>query len=167
MSAADPVIVYLGLGSNIGKRAVALQTACDRIDALPGTRLVRLSPVYETDPWGYLAQDAFLNAVAELRTLLPAAALFQNVKEIERGMGRTPSERNHPRVIDIDMLLYGDLILDDPELRIPHPGIAGRRFVLQPLCDLAPDLEHPVLRVPMRALLERCDDAGAVRRFHR
>lgn len=165
MSDGKPVIAYLGLGGNIGDRAAQLRTACDRITALPGTELLRVSPLYETDPWGYLEQDAFLNAVAEVRTSLPPFELFHSVKDIERAMGRMPADRNHPRIIDIDVLLHDTLILDDPALRIPHPGIPERRFVLQPLCDLAPDLEHPVLRVAMRELLARCSDSGVVRPY--
>ena len=163
MSGADPVLAYLGLGGNIGDRARALHEACDRIAALPGTELLRVSPLYETEPWGYLEQDAFLNAVVEVRTSLQPFELFRSGKDIERAMGRTPTDRNHPRIIDIDVLLYGTIILDDPALRIPHPGIPVRRFVLQPLRDLAPDLEHPVLHIAMRELLERCIDSGVVR----
>jgi 2-amino-4-hydroxy-6-hydroxymethyldihydropteridine diphosphokinase len=165
MSGAESVVAYLGLGSNIGDRAAELRKAYDRISVLPETQLLRVSPLYETDPWGYHEQDAFLNSVAEVRTSLTPFALFQSLKNIERAMGRTPSERNHPRIIDIDLLLSGATVLDHPTLRIPHPGIPERRFVLQPLCDLAPDLDHPVLHVPIHELLARCTDSGVVRPY--
>ena len=162
MKDAEPVFAFLGLGGNVGDRAAALRQACRHIAALPFSSLSNVSPVYETAPWGFLQQADFLNAVAEVRTSLQPIDLFLAVKNIERALGRRPSERNHPRIIDIDVLLYGDLVLNDPRLIIPHPGIPERRFVLQPLADLAPELEHPVLHISIRDMLARCATEGAV-----
>jgi 2-amino-4-hydroxy-6-hydroxymethyldihydropteridine diphosphokinase len=165
MSGAEPAVAYLGLGSNVGDRAGALQRALDHLSRLPSTAVLRRSPIYETEPWGYRDQDPFLNAVAELRTGLSVVELFHACKRIEAAMGRAPSARYHPRVIDIDVLLYDAMIHRDPLLVVPHPELAARRFVLQPLCDLAPSLVHPVLRLPLADLLALCPDTGAIAPF--
>lgn len=167
MSGAEPAVAYLGLGSNVGDRASALRLALEHLSRLPSTDALRLSPIYETEPWGYREQGPFLNAVAELRTGLSVVELFHACKRIEAAMGRAPSERYHPRVIDIDVLLYGAVIHADPALNVPHPELAARRFVLQPLCDLAPSLIHPVLLLPISKLLNLCPDTGAIARFFR
>ncbi len=157
----DP-IVYLGLGANLGDRLANLQRA---IQALPpAVKVVRASSIYETEPWGYHDQPAFLNQVLEGSTDLSPGDLLQHLKGIERELGRQPTFRYGPRLVDLDILLYGDQVVDLPELAIPHPRLAERAFVLVPLAELAPDLRHPASRQTVRAMLSQLDTAG-VRKF--
>lgn len=152
--------VYLGLGSNLGDRLGMLQRAVDALRVLAGVTVTRCSPVYETDPWGKTDQDRFLNCVAEIRTRLDPATLLDAVLGIERALGRERGERNGPRSIDVDILLYGLEVVDRPGLRIPHPFLAERNFVLQPLRDLAGGQAHPVLGLSIEELARRCPDPG-------
>ncbi len=153
----DPII-YLGLGTNLGDRLANLQHA---IQALPpAVKVVRASSIYETEPWGYRDQPAFLNQVLEGSTDLSPGALLHHLKGIERKLGRQPTFRYGPRLVDIDILLYGDQVLDLPELTIPHPHLGERAFVLVPLAELAPDLRHPASRRTVREMLSQLDTAG-------
>jgi 2-amino-4-hydroxy-6-hydroxymethyldihydropteridine diphosphokinase len=135
------VVAYLGLGSNVGDRAVHLAAALRRITGF--ATLEAVSSVYETEPIGYTAQPDFWNLVARVRTTLPPAVLLSLVKEIEHAIGRATTFRNGPREIDIDVLLHGAGALREPGIEVPHPRMAGRVFVLKPLAELAPDLEVP------------------------
>ena len=144
---------YLGLGSNVGDRERMLQAALDAM-AAPDLSVLRVSPVYETEPMMVRDQPWFLNAIAEVDTRLFPLMLLSRVQRIERDLGRRRVVPKGPRSIDIDVLLYGAFVVDLPELKIPHPGIPGRRFVLRPLCDLAPELRHPVTRRTMREMLD-------------
>jgi 2-amino-4-hydroxy-6-hydroxymethyldihydropteridine diphosphokinase len=129
---------YVGLGANLGDRDGSIRRAADLLGA------VRLSTIRETEPWGYADQPPFLNAVAELETELSPRALLDRLLEVERELGRTrEAPRWGPRTIDLDLLLYGDLALDEPGLTIPHPRLHERLFVLEPLADLAPDADVP------------------------
>ena len=159
---AQGEVVYLGLGSNIGNRAHALQEAVDRIALLPDTDVLRTSSVYESEPWGEPDQGAFYNAVAEIRTVLEPGALLRALKDIERAMGRVPTRRYGPRLIDIDILLYGDRVVHSEQLEIPHPGLSERQFVLLPLQELAGTEVHPALQVSIATLTERAPDSGRI-----
>jgi len=131
-------LVFVGLGSNLGDREAAIR----RASALIGAR--RLSAIVETEPWGLEEQPPFLNAVAELDTELPPRALLDVLLEVERQLGRERvGPRWGPRTIDLDLLVYGDLTIDEPGLVVPHPYLKERRFVLEPLAELAPGLEIP------------------------
>jgi len=133
---------YIGLGSNIGDREVALWAALE----LLGDDVVAVSSFRETDPVGYLDQPMFLNAAAALETELEPRALLDRLLELERELGRTrEGPRFGPRTIDLDLLLYGDRVIDEPGLVVPHPRLAERRFVLEPLAELDPDLVVPGL----------------------
>ena len=145
--------VYLGLGSNMGDREANLREALRRL--AEQVAIDALSALYETTPMGPPDQPPYLNAVCRGITGLEPSGLLAFVKEVEHGMGRVPTVRWGPRIIDIDVLLYDSLILDTSDLTIPHPGIPGRAFVLVPLADIAADLVHPTLREPVSALLER------------
>jgi len=145
--------VYLSLGSNVGDREVNLLAAVERL-AEAGLRIVRLSPMYETEPVDYTAQRWFLNQVAEAETGLFPMQLLARVGKIERALGRVRTVAKGPRTIDIDILLYGKAVVRSAKLEIPHPRMHERRFVLAPLADLAPELRHPVTHRTVREMLE-------------
>lgn len=151
-------IVYLGLGSNLGDRRANLNSAADGL--FPAARVLRASRIYETEPWGYLEQPAFLNQVLEVETGLAPADLLAALKHLEASLGRQATFRYGPRLIDLDILLYGALVIQQPNLVIPHPQLAQRAFVLAPLAELAPGLIHPILGVTMAELKERIDLSG-------
>ena len=158
--------VYVSLGTNLGDRAAQLGQALRALDALPATRLAAFSPVFETDPVGPPPQGAYLNAVVHLRTELEPHALLDGMLAIERRAGRTRSgERNAARRLDLDVLLYGARVIDSPGLRIPHPRLAQRPFVLEPLAVLVPELRHPELGATIEELAARVRDPRAVRRW--
>ncbi len=142
--------IYLGLGTNLGHRARNLKEALCRLD--DSSQIKRISCAYRSEPWGYTEQPRFINMVVQITTPLPPSELLQALKVIEQDMGRAPGPKWGPRLIDIDILLYGDLILDDSGLTIPHPYLPERDFVLGPLCEIAPDLIHPVLGKSVRDL---------------
>lgn len=135
---------YIGLGSNIGDRELKLLMAIAELGKLPQTRVTAVSPFYETDPVGGVPQDNFYNAVVRLNTGLAPLELLERLKRLETEVfHRTPSERWGARSMDLDILLYGELVFTCDRLTIPHPRLAERRFALQPLADIAPDLTHP------------------------
>jgi 2-amino-4-hydroxy-6-hydroxymethyldihydropteridine diphosphokinase len=157
-SAHVPHTAYLLLGTNQGDRLANLQAA---ISALPpNVRPVSVSAVYETPPWGFLEQPVFLNQAVRVETYLAPADLLGYLKKLEIELGRKTSFRYGPRSIDIDILLYDNVVLDLPELIIPHPRLHERAFVLVPLADLAPDLIHPRMKKTIRDLLETVDATG-------
>ena len=146
-------LVYIGLGSNLGDREATIRAALDRLDGQDEIQVVRVSSLRETDPVGYTYQPRFLNGVAALETELSPRELLERMLAVERALGRTrDGPRFGPRTIDLDLLLYGDAVVDEPGLEIPHPRIAERSFVLEPLAELDPALEVPG-RGPVRALL--------------
>lgn len=136
-----PVEALLALGSNLGDCVANLEGAIRRIEALPGSRLLRCSGFYRTPPWGKLDQPAFLNAALAIETKLEPHALLQACLAIEAEMGRERRERWGPRLIDIDLLTHGNAVIEDEVLTLPHPAITARAFVLIPLRDIAPTLQ--------------------------
>ncbi len=152
--------VFLSLGSNIEPRDTHLQQARQALEKY--AQITRVSSIYETDPWGYEAQERFLNQVVECRTSLSPGELLTALKEIEQGVGRTPTFRYGPREIDLDILLYGAQMVEEPALTIPHPRMAERAFVLVPLAELAPRLVIPGRGKSIPALLAGLD-ASTVR----
>lgn len=144
-------IVYLALGSNLGNRLANLKNAISNLP--PQMDVKKKSPVYETPPWGHVDQPAFLNQVIMAETYMEPENLLSHLKRLETVLGREPTFENGPRVIDIDILFYDDLVLDSPPLVIPHPRLHARGFVLVPLNDIAPDLVHPVLGKSISELL--------------
>ena len=159
-----PPVVFLGLGSNLGDREANLA----RARQLLGTRGFResaASAVYETEPVGGPPQGPFLNQAIGGDDALPARALLAACLEIEQQLGRVRRERNGPRTLDLDILLYGDLVSDEPGLVVPHPRMHERRFVLEPLVEIAAGVRHPVSGATLGELLERCPDRSQVARF--
>jgi len=146
-----PRQVYLGLGSNLGDRAGYLRRA--RENLAPEVKLLRASSVYETPPWGYSDQPAFLNQVVEVQTDLEPEALLAKLKGIESELGRVKNFRYGPRCIDLDILFYENCVYQSERLTIPHPSLAERAFVLVPMNELAPNFIHPLLHEPISELL--------------
>lgn len=136
---------FVGLGGNIGDVAEAFASAAARMDALPGTRLLRISRRYRTPAWGMVAQPDFLNAVAMLETALAPRELLDALLGIERAHGRDRAAESRwgPRTLDLDLLLYGDVVIDEPGLSVPHPHLHERGFALKPLLEIVPDAEIP------------------------
>lgn len=155
-------VVWLSLGSNLGDRQANLEAA--RLGLEPEVCELAASGVYETPPWGYRDQPKFLNMALKAQTDLAPLDLLKYLKRLEALLGRRPGARYGPRLIDIDILFYGSLILSQPGLEIPHPRLAERAFVLVPLVEIAPDLRHPALGQTMRELLEQID-SHEIRRY--
>lgn len=144
--------VYLSLGSNVGDRETHLARARQRLSS-DDIHILRASALYETEPRDFADQAWFLNQVVEIETDLFPKQLLSRVQKIERALGRLPTRPKGPRTIDIDILLYGDTILSNPGLEIPHARLADRRFVLEPLAELAPELRHPRTNSTVREML--------------
>ena len=144
---------YVGIGSNLGDRERNVRRAIELLRADAQIQVIAVSELRETDPVGFVDQPRFLNGAVNVRTVLPPRALLERLLEIERTLGRVrTAARYGPRTIDLDLLLYGDEVVDEPGLRIPHPRLAERRFALEPLLDLDPALSVPG-RGPVQALL--------------
>jgi 2-amino-4-hydroxy-6-hydroxymethyldihydropteridine diphosphokinase len=156
-------LVYLSLGANVGDCARNIREAITRLGAL-GT-VVAASSFYETEPVEFTEQAWFLNVIVALETAKTPAQLMAALLTIEREMGRQRTQEKGPRSIDIDILLFGDTVVDSSELTIPHPAMPQRRFVLEPLAEIAPEARHPVLRKTVRELLDVLPVGQAVRKI--
>jgi 2-amino-4-hydroxy-6-hydroxymethyldihydropteridine diphosphokinase len=155
--------VYIALGSNLGDRQGQLDVALERLAG--AIDLDRRSPIYETAPKYVTDQPAFLNMVVSGETPLDAPALMAVTQGIERALGRIKTQRFGPRSIDLDILFYGDAVIDAAGLTVPHPRLTERRFVLQPLADIAPDLRHPVTGKSVAEMLAALPPDDDVRRY--
>jgi 2-amino-4-hydroxy-6-hydroxymethyldihydropteridine diphosphokinase len=156
MTSAPTVTAYIALGANLGDRAAQILDAIDRLRRTPGVSSVTLSPLLEYPAVGGPANSPdFLNAAAEVRTTLSPRRLLDRLLEIEREMGRVREHKWGPRTIDLDLLLYEEQIISSPELKVPHPLMAERRFVLEPLAKLAPNARHPALGLVIAKILAR------------
>lgn len=151
-------MIYLSLGTNQGDREVNLEAVQHHLPV--AVNVLECSPIYETPPWGYDDQPTFLNQVVKGKTELSPEDLLNYLKAVEEKMGRVPTFRFGPRIIDIDILFYDELVFDNSNLVIPHPRLEGRAFVLVPLSDLAPDLRHTVLGKTVKELLNETDTSG-------
>lgn len=153
------VPAYVGVGSNLGDSIARVRAACETLASIPDTRLIDQSRLYRTAPFGPVQQGDFINAVAGLLTQLTAFELLAQLRDIETAAGRVRTQRWGPRTLDLDLLVFGDERIDTEELKVPHPGIAERVFVLAPLDDVAPTLDIPGLG-RVEVLRRQLDDAG-------
>ncbi|MCX6142827.1 MAG: 2-amino-4-hydroxy-6-hydroxymethyldihydropteridine diphosphokinase [Ignavibacteriales bacterium] len=154
--------VLVGLGSNVGDRLGFLQRAVGELERTPGISVMSVSSIYETEPVGKKDQPRFLNAAIELGCSVSALQLYDRMKEIERVIGRIPTERWGPREIDLDLLYFDDDVRDGPTFIIPHREASNRRFVLVPLSEIAGDFVDPAKKRTVRSLLENCPDTCEV-----
>lgn len=156
-------IVYLSLGSNLGDRAGNLRTALDKLAELGAVEAV--SAFYETEPVGLTNQPWFLNCAVKLETEKMPRQLISGVLNLEQEMGRQRKQKNGPRIIDVDILLFGTSVIDTAGLTVPHPRLHERRFVLEPLAEIAPDVRHPIFKRSMRELRDALPSGPTVRRI--
>jgi len=158
--------VFLSLGSNLGNRQTNLSKAINEIDENVG-RVISFSGVYETEAWGFESNDNFLNQVIVVMTDVEPFQLIDDLLDIEKTMGRKRNDyrKYESRIIDIDILFYGEEIISEENLKIPHPLLHERKFILEPLNEIAPDLIHPILCKSISKLLDECADTGAVKVF--
>lgn len=166
MSKSEPTAntAYIALGSNLGDRHAMIRSALTSLRATPGVEVIAVSRIIETAPVGGPGQGAYLNAAAELRTTLSPRDLLNTCLSIERAHGRDRASAQHwgPRVLDIDLLLYGGRIIDEPGLCVPHPRMLERRFVLAPLAEIAPAAMHPIEGLTIESLLDRLGSRGGM-----
>lgn len=162
--AETPVTAYLSLGSNLGNRGENLRLACQQLEG-DGIRLRRLSSIYETEPVDFVEQDCFLNCVAEIETDLAPLALLERLQQIENCLGRRRERPKGPRTLDIDILLYGDGSFRNESLLLPHPRMLQRRFMLEPLREIAPTLRFPLSHKSVDEIFQSLGDPSQVRRI--
>ena len=159
------VNVFLGLGANKGDRLKFLTDAVNELEKNPDIKVIKSSSIYETEPWGNKTLSKFLNSVIEIETELKSLELLQELKQVEKEVGRSGNEKWTDREIDIDILFYGSNIVHNPALDIPHSEVQNRRFVLVPLKEIAPEFIHPVLNKSIMELLEITGDDSGVNEY--
>jgi 2-amino-4-hydroxy-6-hydroxymethyldihydropteridine diphosphokinase len=152
------IICYIGIGSNLGDTLKNCQHAVESLSLAKGIEITRVSSFYKTEPIGIENQNLFINAVVEIKTVLSARNLFQTIQNIEKDMGREREVKGGPRIIDLDLLFYGQEVIQNPDLIVPHPEIQKRRFILAPICEIASYFIHPAFGVSMRGLKDRLSD---------
>lgn len=164
---AGGVTCFIGLGSNLGKPLDNCLEAIEYLKIIRGSQVLRCSSFYRTEPVGFLDQEWFINAVIEIRTSLTAQDLFEEIQAIEERMGRQKPVKWGPRIIDLDILLYGQEVIQTGVLTIPHPELHKRRFVLSPLYEIASYAIHPAFGVSVAGLMERLSDKKKVERINK
>lgn len=158
------MIVFLGLGSNLGNRKNIIEQAIENIKAF--SEIIKVSPLYESSAWGFNSNNEFINLAIQISTELTADQLLENILHIEKELGRMQKTTTfyQDRTIDIDILFYGDQIINSEKLTIPHPKISERLFVLKPLNDISPNYIHPILNKTISELLAICDDESEIKK---
>ena len=159
----EPILAWLGLGANLGDRAATIRRSLEAIGSLPETTLTQVSSLYLTPPLGPPDQPEYINCFAQIETTRPPLQLLQKLKAVEKSLGRKERERWREREIDIDILFYGDKIVQQESLQIPHPELQNRPFVLVPLAEITPELLHPILKKKVAELLLLIDVEGVVK----
>ena len=162
------IVCYIGIGSNLGNPVQNCQDAIEKISLISGVQLIKASSFYLTEPVDINPdkhQNWFINAVAEVKTNLSASDLLSKLQGIETAMGRTRQIKGEPRVIDLDLLFYGQDIINEDNLNVPHPEIYKRRFVMEPLSEIASFYIHPVFGVSVRGLKDRLNDKKIVKLY--
>lgn len=159
--------VFLGLGSNVGQREMYLNKAVSALGSRKDIQIRFVSSIYETEPWGKKDQESFLNQVVEIETQLDPQRLIAVCQEIEKALGKEKNNRWGPRTIDIDLLLFGDRVVDERNVQIPHPQLLERKFVLIPLTEVAPFVKIPGFGKTVRDALKACSDQGSVRLYEK
>jgi 2-amino-4-hydroxy-6-hydroxymethyldihydropteridine diphosphokinase len=159
------VICYIGVGSNLGDSLQNCREAINSLRQIQEIELTRISSFYETEPVGNEEQDWFINAVLEIKTTLIARDLLNRLQNIEKSLGRVREEKNGPRTIDLDLLFYDQEMIKDADLIVPHPEMHKRRFVLEPLAEIASYFIHPVFGISIRGLNDRLEDNKIVKRI--
>jgi 2-amino-4-hydroxy-6-hydroxymethyldihydropteridine diphosphokinase len=159
------VICYIGVGSNLGDSLQNCREAINSLSQIKEIQLTRISSFYETEPVGNVDQDWFINAVIEIETSLSSRDLLHIIQNIEKSLGRVRKEINGPRTIDLDLLFYDQQIIQDPDLIVPHPELHKRKFVLEPLLEIASYFIHPVFGISIRGLKDRLEDNKIVKRI--
>ena len=149
----EAAVAYIGIGSNLGHKVFNCKRSIANIDQVPGCEVTACSDLFETEPEGVTGQQWYANCVAEVKTERTPPELLDSLVAIEQEMGRIRAKKWESRIIDLDILLFGEQVIDSPDLVVPHPLLHTRRFVLEPLVQLAPELVHPVLNVTIRRLL--------------
>jgi 2-amino-4-hydroxy-6-hydroxymethyldihydropteridine diphosphokinase len=160
-------LAMVGMGSNEGNREATLSAAIQTLAGKETNHIKAVSSLYETEPFGKTDQAWFLNCIIHVETSLSMKSFFHNLQDVETLFHRKRGEHWGPRTLDLDLLFFDDIIFSDSELTVPHPGIQERRFVLEPLFELTPDLIHPSMKLPVRALLEKLSDPCRVIRIGR
>jgi 2-amino-4-hydroxy-6-hydroxymethyldihydropteridine diphosphokinase len=159
-------IVFLGIGTNLGRRERNLEQAVAKIEEYIGP-VLNSSSIYETGPWGFETKDEFLNMAVKVETALTPSAILERIQRIESLLGRVRGKKQYEsRLIDIDILLIDDLVIDEENLKIPHPLLHQRRFVLVPMSEIASEMLHPVLKKSFAKLLEICEDRSEVKNYN-
>jgi len=158
--------VFIAFGSNLGDRAAWLRQARAKLSESAAIKVVKVSGIYETAPVGKIDQPAFLNQVIEIRSQLAPENLLARLQQIEQELGRERNERWGPRSIDLDLLAYGEHQRQTARLKLPHPELQRRRFVLAPWAEIAPEFEVPGLNATVKELLQRCNDHGRVQKLN-
>jgi 2-amino-4-hydroxy-6-hydroxymethyldihydropteridine diphosphokinase len=154
-------VAYVAIGSNLGDKLENCRRAIAELEAVAEIRITGRSRFYQTEPVGFTAQDWFVNAAVRMETVLSPLELLEQLLNIQRQAGRPPDGlRFGPRVLDLDLLMYDGWVWDDPRLTLPHPRMHQRRFVLQPICDIDPNLVHPILGKNVRKLLSELSEHG-------
>ena len=160
-------VVFLSLGSNLGDKLENIKKGIEKLKKSQKIKILKISSIYETEPWEMETQERFLNLVLKVETGFPPLQLLDFLEELEKKLGRESKSDKHPRSIDMDILFYNDLIFHTERLVVPHPVLHKRKFVLVPLAEIEPELEHPQLHKDIKTILENLEDKAEVKLYQK